>query len=98
MYLPYDKSGLWVDGIILALLAVLESFRLLEGQKGNLTHHQGRISLAVSLGLTVPSAIAVIYFAAWQNYVLRLEIILCIVQLIMQVLQFVIGIGVLVGR
>jgi len=98
MHLPYDNSGLWVDGIILILLGVLETFRILEGQKGNLTSLQGKISLAVSLGLSVPSAIAVIYFAAWQNYVLRLEMILCIIQLCMQVLEFVIGVGVLVGK
>ncbi|XP_059484013.1 transmembrane protein 216-like [Neocloeon triangulifer] len=96
MHLPYPSSGMWIDGILLILLGVIESFRLLEGQKANLTNMQNR--MAVSLALCIPSSLAVIYFAAWQNYVLRLELILCIIQLGMQLIEFVLGAVELIGR
>ncbi|XP_065345090.1 transmembrane protein 216-like [Cloeon dipterum] len=96
MHLPYPSSGLWIDGVLLVLLGVIESFRILEAQKANLTNMQGR--MVVSLALCVPSALAVVYFAAWQNYVLRLELILCIIQLGMTAIQFVLGVVELIGR
>ncbi|KAF4520168.1 hypothetical protein B566_EDAN008986 [Ephemera danica] len=57
----------------LVATAGIESYRILEGQKGNLISPQGKVSIVVSMGLCAPSVLAVLYFVLWQHYVLRLE-------------------------
>lgn len=60
------------------------------GQKGNLSEQMA--SVVISIALTVPVFLSVLYFLLWQTYVLRLELILSAFQLGFLVLELIFGI------
>lgn len=84
-HLPYPAGVLISEILILLLLTCTEASRIFVGRKGNLT--EKIFSIVISIGLTVPSIIGVLYFLRWQTYVLRLEVILCGIQLILEGLE-----------
>lgn len=83
-------SNLLQEYGILLLLCAVESVRIYLGRKGNLT--ETIIPIIISIVLTFPSALGVVYFLLWQSYVLRLETILCSIQLVMLALEFVMSV------
>lgn len=68
-----------MDFALLFFLMVTEAGRIYLGRRGNLTERG--LPILIGIILTVPSSLATLYFLLWQNYVLRLEMILCSIQL-----------------
>jgi len=85
LHLPYPTGTFVSELLILVFLCCTESARIFMGRKGNLTEKTAPV--LVSLALCVPSILGTIYFLIWQSYVLRLEVILCGIQLAMQGLE-----------
>ncbi|TGZ35405.1 transmembrane protein 216 [Temnothorax americanus] len=79
-----------MDFALLFFLIITESGRIYLGRKGNLTERG--LPILIGIVLTVPSSLATLYFLLWQHYVLRLEVILCSIQLILLVSEMVIAI------
>ncbi|XP_023347316.1 transmembrane protein 216 [Eurytemora carolleeae] len=87
--LPYPSGNIAAESILLVLLVLVEISRISSGWKGNLTENSG--SMIISTVLIIPSVLAVLYFLLWQTYVLRLEVIMCAVQLSIQGFQLILG-------
>ncbi|XP_067013356.1 transmembrane protein 216 [Anabrus simplex] len=83
--LPYPTGILATEFSILFFLCCNESTRIFLASKGNLTRRVATI--LKSVGLTVPSVLGVVYLLVWQTYILRLEVILCGIQLTFQALE-----------
>ena len=74
---------------ILAFLVVVESIRLLLGNKQEPQDFDSQMSAIFRiLVLTVPSMYAVAYFTFWQTFVTRLDAALGAIMLLIQVMQF----------
>uniref|UniRef100_A0A8D9E1S7 Transmembrane protein 216 n=2 Tax=Cacopsylla melanoneura TaxID=428564 RepID=A0A8D9E1S7_9HEMI len=84
---PFEQGILLTEILIYIFLTLLEYMRIFFGRKGNLTRKEN--SLIASIILTIPSGLGMIYILLWQSYVLRLEAILCSIQLFLQALEFV---------
>ncbi|XP_046742423.1 transmembrane protein 216-like [Diprion similis] len=80
---------------ILLFLIITETGRIYLGRKGNFTEQGPPLMLGILL--TIPSALATIYFLYWQMSVLRLERILCCIQLFLHATESVISIMCLVA-
>ncbi|KAJ9601155.1 hypothetical protein L9F63_000675 [Diploptera punctata] len=85
--LPYPTGTIISEFILLIFLSCIEALRIFLGRKGNLTERS--FCVLVSIVLTIPSIFGVLYFLIWQTYVLRLEVILCAIQLTFQGLELV---------
>ncbi|XP_075227601.1 transmembrane protein 216-like [Lycorma delicatula] len=79
--LPYPNRNIVLELMITLLLCYIEYARIFLGRKGNFTEKVA--PLVMSLFLTVPSTLGVVYLMLWQTYVLRPEIVLCCIQLCM---------------
>lgn len=75
---------------LLFFLIVTEAGRIYLGRRGNLTERG--LPILIGIALTVPSSIATLYFLLWQYYVLRLELILCSIQLALLASEMIISI------
>lgn len=84
---PYPVGSFVSEIILLILLCCTEAIRIFLGRKGNLTERS--FPVLISIVLTVPSVLGVVYFLIWQTYVLRLEMILCIIQLSLHGLELI---------
>merc|ERR1739844_350344 len=74
---------------ILAFLVVVESIRLLLGNKQEPQDFDSQMSAIFRiLVLTVPSMYSVAYFTFWQTFVTRLDAALGMIMLLIQVMQF----------
>ncbi|XP_043277934.1 transmembrane protein 216-like [Venturia canescens] len=94
--LPSPGSGTTaIEFSLLVFLIATEGGRVYLGRKGNLTERGLPIFLGILL--TIPSALATLYFLFWQNYVLRLEMILCSIQLVLLITELVISVMCLVA-
>jgi transmembrane protein 216 len=87
MNLPYPTGTVISEFLLLLFLCCNEFVRIFMGRKGNLTERG--LPVLVSIGLTVPSILGVVYFLIWQTYVLRLEVVLCAIQLTLQGLELI---------
>jgi len=85
--LPYPTVTVISEFLLLFFLCCTECLRIFLGRKGNLTERS--FVVLVSIGLTIPSMCGVLYFLLWQTYVLRLEVVLCAIQLTLQGLQVI---------
>jgi transmembrane protein 216 len=83
--LPYPTGTVISEFLLLLFLCCIEFVRICMGRKGNLTERV--LPVLVSIGLTIPSILGVVYFLIWQTYVLRLEVVLCSIQLTLQGLE-----------
>jgi transmembrane protein 216 len=83
--LPYPTGTLVSEFLLLLFLCCIEYERIFMGRKGNLTERS--FAVLVSIGLTIPSIFGIMYFLTWQTYVLRLEVVLCAIQLTLQGLE-----------
>ncbi|XP_064627134.1 transmembrane protein 216-like [Lineus longissimus] len=77
--LPFANGILVAEVIILFLITILEIIRIFLGQKGNLTERM--VAVILSLVISIPVLIGIIYLLLWQTYVLRVEVILCGIEL-----------------
>ncbi|XP_076336233.1 transmembrane protein 216-like isoform X1 [Tachypleus tridentatus] len=89
LILPYPVKNVVCEVVLLTFLCGVEGTRLFLGKKGNLTERT--MSVILSLVLTVPAIIGVVYFLRWQTYVLWIELILGAILLVVQGLQSVFG-------
>ncbi|KYN30318.1 PREDICTED: transmembrane protein 216-like [Trachymyrmex cornetzi] len=80
---------------LLFFLIVTETGRIYLGRKGNLTERG--LPILIGIILTIPSSLATLYFLLWQYYVLRLEVILCSIQLVLLASEVVIAIMCLIA-
>lgn len=85
--LPYPFGTFITEVIMFTLLCCIEAARIFMGHKGNLT--ESSYPVMVSLILTIPSSIGVLYFLLWQTYVIRLEVVLCGIQLTLLSLEII---------
>ncbi|XP_018328101.2 transmembrane protein 216-like [Agrilus planipennis] len=82
--------NIWTDFGILMAICGLELIRVVLGRKGNLTESNWTVLIAILL--TLPSIMGVFYFMLWQSLVLRLEYIMCTIQLCFQTAEVVFGV------
>lgn len=92
--LPSTSKALMELALLLFLLAT-EGGRIYLGRKGNLTERG--IPILIGIILTIPSSLATLYLLLWQYYVLRLEVILCSIQLVLLASELVIAIMCLIA-
>ncbi|CAM1327365.1 Uncharacterised protein g9486 [Pycnogonum litorale] len=85
--LPYSTFNVTYEVILIFLLSGVEWVRIFLGSKGNLTERT--MPVVLSILLSVPSFVCVLYFLLWQTYVLRIEAILSGILLVLQGLQFI---------
>ncbi|XP_029670858.1 transmembrane protein 216-like [Formica exsecta] len=80
---------------LLLFLMATEGGRIYLGRKGNLTERG--IPILIGIVLTIPSILATLYFLLWQSRVLRLEVILCSIQLVLLISEVVIAVMCLIA-
>ncbi|KAI4486412.1 transmembrane protein 216-like [Polistes fuscatus] len=80
---------------LLFFLIATEGARIYLGRKGNLTERG--LPILIGIFLTFPSSLATLYFLFWQNYVLKLEVILCSIQLVILALELIISVMYLIA-
>ncbi|KAM0729487.1 Transmembrane protein 216 [Formica fusca] len=80
---------------LLFFLMATEGGRIYLGRKGNLTERG--IPIFIGIVLTIPSILATLYFLLWQSRVLRLEVILCSIQLVLLISEVVIAVMCLIA-
>jgi len=85
--LDYKQDELIRETIVLLGLCLLESIRIHLGRKGSLSDHGYQVWLSVIL--TVPNTLGVIYLLFFQTFVLKLEYILCALMLLLQLTELV---------
>ncbi|XP_071943603.1 transmembrane protein 216-like [Antedon mediterranea] len=85
--LPYPGSNLAGEIVLLFTLLAVETVRIFIGKKGNLTEKLPH--LGVSVALCVPVIFVYVYYLVWQTYVLRVEVILNVIQLIFLAFEFI---------
>lgn len=105
--LDYKQQDLIQETIVLLGLCLLESVRIHLGKKGSLSDHgEFSIKLAVqstngfflgyqvwlSVVLSIPVSMGVIYLLFLQTHVLKLEYILCALMLLLQMTELVFAI------
>ncbi|XP_064423447.1 transmembrane protein 216 [Latimeria chalumnae] len=88
--LPYPTANLTLDLVMLFLYLGIEVIRIFFGSKGNLS--QRKVTLSISLGLTIPAAMMAVYYLLLQTYVLRVEVILNAILLVFYALEFILDI------
>lgn len=79
VHLPYPFGTFVTECFMFVLLCLNETARVFMGHKGNLTERS--YPVMISLILTIPSSIGVLYFLLWQTYVIRLEGVMCGIEL-----------------
>jgi len=87
----YPLGSIINEMFILAFLVVVESIRLLLGQRYEpvVVDFDSQLSAIFRiLVLTVPSMYSVAYFTFWQTYVTRLDASLGMIMLLIQTMQF----------
>nr|XP_040583514.1 transmembrane protein 216-like [Lepeophtheirus salmonis] len=87
---PNTFQNLFINFGILVLTGLLETLRIFTGWKGNLV--QNVYLIGISIVLIVPGILGVLYIMLWQIYVVKLEVILCSVQLTLQGIQLIFAI------
>lgn len=85
--LPYPPDTLLAEVFLLIFFPVIEAVRLYFGMKANLTRRVPGI--VVALLFAVPAFLLALYLMLWQTYILRLEFILAIIQLLFISLEIV---------
>ncbi len=88
--LSYSTSQLTQFVFVLISLCILESIRIYLGRKGSLSDYGWQVILSVFL--TIPCIMGVVFLVFYQAYKLRLEYILCAIQLLLQVSEVVFAI------
>ncbi|KAL5010936.1 hypothetical protein ScPMuIL_013241 [Solemya velum] len=88
--LPYATNVLPAEIILVFILAGLEALRIFFARKGNLTERI--VGVVISILLSIPSLLGVLFLLLWQTYVLRVDVILASIQIAFIGLELVFGI------
>lgn len=88
-------NKLLIEFALLLFLLSTEAGRIYLGRKGNLMERGLLFLLAIAL--TVPSSFVTLYFLLWQHYTLRLEVILCSIQIVLLTTELIIAVLCLVS-
>ncbi|XP_043484660.1 transmembrane protein 216-like [Leptopilina heterotoma] len=88
-------NKLLIEFALLLFLLSTEAGRIYLGRKGNLMERGLLFLLAIAL--TVPSSFVTLYFLLWQHYTLRLEVILCSIQIALLTSELIIAVLCLVS-
>lgn len=88
-HLPYSTDAIFIDGLIFMFYCSIQLCRIHSGRKGNLTGRNTYI--IVSLLLIIPSLIGILYITLIQLKVLRLEVILCYIEVVMEIAELIFG-------
>lgn len=83
--LSYKEHTLARDSIILVALCILETVRIRMGRCGSLAERDWKV--IVSVFLTVPCFFGVLYILIGQAYKLRLEYVMCTLQLALYITE-----------
>ncbi|XP_025205907.1 transmembrane protein 80-like [Melanaphis sacchari] len=86
----FTRKELGTDMTVFVFLCLIEVFRTFLSRRDNAADKA--ICVVLSLILTVPSAIGVLYFLLWQKRTFVLETILGCIQLMLQATQVFFGI------
>lgn len=86
----YELNELGTNLTVFVFLCLIEVFRTFLSRRDNAADKA--ICIVLSLVLTVPSAVGVLYFLLWQRRTFRLENILGCIQLVLQATQVFFGI------
>lgn len=88
-HLPYSANAILTDSLVFKFYCSIQFCRIHTGRKGNLT---GRNTfLVVCLLLKIPSFVGILYIVLIQLKVLRIEVILCYVEVILEVFELLFG-------
>ncbi|OQR75029.1 transmembrane protein-like [Tropilaelaps mercedesae] len=71
--LPYPPNNLLTEISLLAFQTPLEVVRLKLGERGNLSEQA--FPLLLSCFLSAPAVLSALYYALWQTFVLRLDVV-----------------------
>ncbi|XP_013185161.1 transmembrane protein 80 [Amyelois transitella] len=82
-----DPTKIGQDYGVLLGLFVVEAARLILGRRGSLSEKDAPV--LISVVLTIPSILGVLYLLIWQVVVLRIEYIWCTLMLAIQSLELV---------
>lgn len=83
--IPYPPDVLPREAGLLIGLCVLETMRIILGRKGSLSDRAWQVFLSVVL--LIPCGSAVVYFLYFQRHSLKLEVILCSLQLTLHAVE-----------
>jgi len=87
--LPYPTRTAAVEWLIVALLYPVQRSRMTLGGKGNLTDKAPPI--VISSILNISTILGTIHLIRWQTYVIYLEMIFGYIELIIELICFVLG-------
>lgn len=88
-HLPYSTDAIFIDGLVFMFHCSIQLCRIHAGRKGNLTGRNTYV--IVSLLLIIPSLVGILYFTLIQLKVLRLEVILCYIEVFMEMFELIFG-------
>lgn len=83
--LPYPFSNIVSESFLLVFYIILEYGRVMSGERGNLTEKS--LFLVMSIILTLPACVVLVYLFIWQTYVLRIEAVAIGAALTLQAIQ-----------
>ncbi|XP_022643877.1 transmembrane protein 216-like [Varroa jacobsoni] len=89
--LPYPPNNLLTEVSLLLFQTPLEIIRLKLGERGNLSEEA--LPLLLSCFLSAPAILAALYYALWQTFVLRLDVVVSSILICFQVAQTVIALA-----
>lgn len=87
---PTSFGTVSMEFALLLFLIMTEGVRIYLGRKGNLLDYG--LPFLLGVALNVPSGLATFYFLFWQDRTLRLEQILCGIELVLLAAEMVIAI------
>lgn len=86
----YEMDDLVKNMTVFVFMCLIEVFRTFLSRRDNAADKA--ICVFLSLILTIPSALGVVYFLLWQDRVFKLENILGCIQLVLQATQVFFGV------
>ena len=92
---PTSFGTISMEFALLLFLITTEGIRIYLGRKGNLLDHG--LPFLLGIALNIPSSLATLYFLFWQDRTLRLEQILCGIQIVLLAAELVVAIMFLVA-
>lgn len=92
---PTNFGTISMEFALLLFLITTEGIRIYLGRKGNLLDYG--LPFLLGVALNVPSSLATLYFLFWQDRILRLEQILCGIQIVLLATEFIIAIMFLIA-
>lgn len=92
---PTSLGTISMEFALLLFLMTTEGIRIYLGRKGNLLDYG--LPFLLGVALNIPSSLATLYFLFWQDRTLRLEQILCGIEVVLLASELVVAIMFLVA-